>query len=263
MTPDKLEDRRNLDVGFAGGLAWTAGAKWATQVFTWAAAIAVARLLSQTDVGIGAIAGIFFGLTNVLAEFGVGTAVLHMPELDRRTLGQLHLFSLLFCAGIFALSIAAVPGMAWFFKSYHVVFFIANNAAFLITGIQAVPMGLLQRDMDYRRLKPFIGGDWRDNYGLRIRDHCLARLGILGFARRPRCRQNFRNHPGLLLEAGTPEMAALARHTKTGRDGASRRHQPRRCGSIRFFRRNRDCPDSGRGGGGDLQYCHGPRQSTC
>jgi teichuronic acid exporter len=152
MTQDKLSDHRNLDTAFAGGLAWTAGAKWATQILTWASVVMVARLLSPGDYGVGEIAGMFFGITNVLAEFGIGTAVLHMPELDRRTLGQLHLFSVLLCTGIFGLSLAAAPGLAWFFRSDHVVFFMVNNTGFLITGIQAVPMGLLQRDMDYRRL---------------------------------------------------------------------------------------------------------------
>jgi len=152
MTQDKLSDHRNLDTAFAGGLAWTAGAKWATQILTWASVVMVARLLSPGDYGVGEIAGMFLGITNVLAEFGIGTAVLHMPELDRRTLGQLHLFSVLLCTGIFALSLAAAPGLAWFFRSDHVVFFMVNNTTFLITGIQAVPMGLLQRDMDYRRL---------------------------------------------------------------------------------------------------------------
>ena len=152
MTPDKLQDHRHLDKRFAGGLAWTAGAKWATQVLTWASVLAVARLLSPSDYGVGGIAGIFFGLTNVLAEFGLGTAVLHMPELNRRTLGQLHLFSLLLCSGIFALSLPLAPAIAWFFRSDHVIFFAVTNVGFLITGIQAVPYGLLQRDMDYRRL---------------------------------------------------------------------------------------------------------------
>ena len=152
MTPDKLQEQRNLDTRFAGGLAWTAGAKWATQILTWASVLAVARLLSPSDYGVGGIAGIFFGLTNVLAEFGLGTAVLHMPELDRRTLGQLHLFSLLLCTGICAVSMLAAPGIAWFFRSEHVLFFAATNLGFLTTGIQAVPYGLLQRDMDYRRL---------------------------------------------------------------------------------------------------------------
>jgi teichuronic acid exporter len=152
VIPNKALDQRNLDTAFAGGLAWTAGAKWATQLITWASVFLVARLLSPADYGIGEIAGMFFGLTNVLAEFGIGTAVLHMPELDRKALGQLHLFSLLLCSGFFLVSLAAAPGIAWFFRSDHVLFFMLVNTGFLITGLQAVPMGLLQRDMDYRRL---------------------------------------------------------------------------------------------------------------
>ncbi|MGA3186094.1 MAG: oligosaccharide flippase family protein, partial [Bryobacteraceae bacterium] len=152
MTPDQLQDQRKTDARFAGGIAWTAGAKWATQLITWTSVAMVARLLSTTDVGIGEIAGIFFNLTNTMAEFGIGTAVLHMPELDRRTLGQLHLFSLLLCAGICGLGVLAAPAVAWFFRSNHVVFFAITAVGFLITGFQAVPYGLLQRDMDYRRL---------------------------------------------------------------------------------------------------------------
>ena len=75
-----------------------------------------------------------------------------MPDLSRRTLGQLHSFSTLLCSGIFGLSLLAAPAMAWFFHSNHVLFFAVTNTGFLITGIQAVPYGLLQRDMDYRRM---------------------------------------------------------------------------------------------------------------
>jgi PST family polysaccharide transporter len=151
MSPDQ-QDRRNLDAKFAGGLAWTAGAKWATQLLTLATTLAVARLLFPADVGVAEIAGIYLGITNVLAEFGIGTAVLHMPDLDRQTLKQLNLFSLLLCTAIFILSALAAPLLAWFFRSDHVLFFAANTLAFLFTGLQAVPLGLLQRDMDYRRL---------------------------------------------------------------------------------------------------------------
>jgi PST family polysaccharide transporter len=152
MTPDKFQEQRKMDARFAGGLAWTAGVKWTTQIFTWMSVAAVARLLLPADVGLAGLAGVFLGITNVMAEFGIGTAVLHMPELDRRTLGQLHSFSLLLCTGVFGLSVLAAPGLAWFFRSNHVLFFAVANVAFLFTGIQAVPYGLLQRDMDYRRL---------------------------------------------------------------------------------------------------------------
>ena len=152
MTPEPRQDQSSLDAKFAAGLAWTAGAKWATQVLTWGSTLVVARILFPADVGTAEIAGLFFGITNVLAEFGIGTAVLHMPELKQRTLGQLNLFSVLICSVAFILGVAASPLLALFFHSDHILFFAANNVAFLITGIQAVPFGLLQRDMAYRQL---------------------------------------------------------------------------------------------------------------
>ena len=155
MTPEgETSDaqRRNLDVRFAGGLAWTAGVKWATQLVTWGSLLIVARLLSPADYGVGEMAGTLTVLANVLAEFGVGTAVLHMPELTRRNLAQLHLFSFLLCAGICGLATLAAPLVASFYHSEHVRFFLVNNAGLLLTGLEAVPMGLLARDMDYKRL---------------------------------------------------------------------------------------------------------------
>jgi PST family polysaccharide transporter len=152
MSPNKLEDQRKLDHKFAGGLAWTAGAKWATQLLTWASVVAVARLLSPSDFGVGEMAGIFVLITNVMAEFGVGTAVLHMPELTPKTLAQLNTFSCLLCAGFFTLAALATPLVASFFHTEHWMVFIVNNSILLLTGLQAVPLGLLARDMDYRRL---------------------------------------------------------------------------------------------------------------
>lgn len=152
LSPDQYHEQRKLDAKFAGGVAWTAGAKWATQALTWASTVVVARLLTPADVGISEIAGMYYGVTNVIAEFGMGTAVLYMPDLNRRVLGQLHLFSFLLCSGIFVLSVLASPLLAAFFHSEHILFFAVTMLAFLITGMQAVPIGLLQRDMDYRRL---------------------------------------------------------------------------------------------------------------
>jgi O-antigen/teichoic acid export membrane protein len=152
MPSETRQDQSSLDAKFAGGLAWTAGAKWATQLLTWGSTLVVARLLFPSDLGTAEIAGLFFGITSVLAEFGIGTAVLHMPELDRRTLGQLNLFSMLISSLAFLLGALASPLLALFFHSDHVLFFAANSVAFFITGLQAVPYGLLQRDMAYRRL---------------------------------------------------------------------------------------------------------------
>ncbi len=158
MTPQEPsehshEQKQKLDRHLAGGIAWTAGAKWATQLVSWASVVIVARHLSQADFGISGMAGIYFNLTNLLAEFGVGTAVLHMPELSRRALGQLHAFSVLLCTFMFAVTCLAAPLLANFFHTPVLkVVVIVTTFAFFVTGFQAVPLGLLQRDLDYRRL---------------------------------------------------------------------------------------------------------------
>ena len=147
------DQKRKLDSHFVGGVAWTAGAKWATQLLSWGYLFIVARLLSTSDFGISEMASYFFLLTNVLAEFGVGTAVLQMQELEKRTLVQLHTFSCMLGSIAFVSSSLAAPLIALFFHNEHLTNLIRfNNLAFLLIGFQAVPLGLLQRDMDYRRL---------------------------------------------------------------------------------------------------------------
>src|SRR5437016_7912815 len=95
-----------LDHAIVHGLAWTAGAKWMTQLITWASVLASARLLSPSDFGLVEMAAYFTSVTNLLAEFGIGAAVLQMPELDRRVVAQLNTISVVFCTLAFGCSAA-------------------------------------------------------------------------------------------------------------------------------------------------------------
>src|SRR5271157_4112125 len=153
MSAEEPPHHRRLDAQFVGGLAWTAGAKWVTQSATWLSVLIAARLLSRADFGTVDMATFVVTVTNVLAEFGIGTAVLQMRELDRRALAQLNTVSLIFSTIAFAGSVAIAPLIAAFFKIEQLkLLVIVNSLGFFITAVQAVPQGLLQRDMDYRRL---------------------------------------------------------------------------------------------------------------
>jgi teichuronic acid exporter len=144
---------QTLDRAFVGGLAWTAGAKWITQLVTWGSVLIAARLLSPSDFGLMEMAGFVSILTGVLAEFGIGSAVLQMRELDRRELSQLNTMALLFNSLAFVLSALASPWIASFFHAEQLRrLVIINSLTFFITGVQSIPQGLLQRDLDYRRL---------------------------------------------------------------------------------------------------------------
>ncbi|NDJ13817.1 MAG: hypothetical protein EBY17_21910 [Acidobacteriia bacterium] len=145
-------DRRALDRQVAGGLAWTVGAKLATQLLTWGSLLVVVRHLTKADYGIGEMAGVLYVVSNVAAEFGVAGAVLNMPELSDRVLAQLHTFSISLSVLVFIVACAVSPSLAAFYHTDAVNLFLANNVNLLLTGFEAVPMGLMGRDMDYRRL---------------------------------------------------------------------------------------------------------------
>jgi len=142
-----------LDQAIVHGLAWTAGAKWMTQLITWASVLAAARLLSPSDFGLVEMAAYFTAVTNLLAEFGISAAVLQMPELDRRVVAQLNTVSVVLCTVAFCCSVAGASLVAAFFRSEQLrLLVVITSVNLFITGFQAIPGGMLQRNMDYRRL---------------------------------------------------------------------------------------------------------------
>lgn len=142
-----------LDQAIVRGLAWTAGAKWMTQLITWASVLAAARLLSPSDFGLVEMAAYFTAVTNLLAEFGISAAVLQMPELDRRAVAQLNTLSVVLCTVAFCCSVAGAPLVVTFFRSEQLrMLVIISSLSLFITGFQAIPGGMLQKSMDYRRL---------------------------------------------------------------------------------------------------------------
>ena len=144
---------RNLDNAVVRGFAWTAGAKWATQLITWASVLVTARLLSPRDFGLLDMSAFFVVVTGTAAEFGISVAVMQMHELDRRLFAQLHTVAMAIATLAFGFCILAAPWLADFFHARELkVLVVVDGVTFLIAGFQAISFGLLQRDMDYRRI---------------------------------------------------------------------------------------------------------------
>ena len=142
-----------LDRALVGGFAWTVGAKWLSQLVSWPAVLITAHFLSPADYGLNETAGFYFVVTNVVAEFGIGMAVLQMRELDMAVAAQLNTFATALGVLAFLISVAAAPLIAAFFRApaLHDLVMVAS-LSFILTSTEAIPLGLLQRDMDYRRL---------------------------------------------------------------------------------------------------------------
>ncbi|MCC6264695.1 MAG: lipopolysaccharide biosynthesis protein [Bryobacterales bacterium] len=153
MSAEHPESTSTLDRMFLGGLAWTAGSKWLTQGLTWISVFVVARLLSPSDFGLVEMAGTFFIIANVLAEFGIGTGVVQIRDLSNQALAQLNSLSIFFAALTYGIALLTAPWIADFFRSEKLEILVATaSVVFFITGFQTVPMGVLRRDLDYRRL---------------------------------------------------------------------------------------------------------------
>jgi hypothetical protein len=85
----------SLDRSALAGVAWSGAAKWSTQVFAWAGTMLVARMLSQSDFGLLTSATVFLSVVMMLTEFGIGTAVITLRELQHESAAELHTFSVL------------------------------------------------------------------------------------------------------------------------------------------------------------------------
>ena len=153
MSPPAPQSVRSLDKALAGGLAWAAGAKSVTQLLNWAFTLIVAHKLSPADFGLVNMAGFIGVLTATLAEFGMGQAVLQMPEMEPGVVAQLNTTCVAICSAAYAVVVVASPLIATFFHDVRVrLLVIWNSVGLIITGLQSVPNGLLEKDLDYRRL---------------------------------------------------------------------------------------------------------------
>jgi PST family polysaccharide transporter len=148
----ELAPRSQLDQSLATGLAWTAAAKWLSQIISWVSFVVVARLLAPSDFGLVGMAVLLSGLLQVVTD-ALGTAVATIRDLSADQLAQLNTVALM--AGFAGCLITwglAVP-LGRFFGSPHLpLVVIVMSTTFLASGFQTVPYSLLYKDMRFRLL---------------------------------------------------------------------------------------------------------------
>jgi lipopolysaccharide exporter len=80
---DPLNKLVHLKSTFIRGAAWGMGMRWGIKLLGLASTVILARMLSPEDYGIVAMAMLFVGFTNVLADFGADSNILRKQTLDR------------------------------------------------------------------------------------------------------------------------------------------------------------------------------------
>lgn len=146
-------NQEKLDDALVGGVAWTAAVKWISQVLTWGITVVIARLLQPSDYGLIGMAAIYLGLVQLFSEFGLGTAIITMRDLNDDQVSQLNSVSLLSGFAGLAVSAALAVPVGKFFRAPKLpAVLLMMSSVFVISAFSIVPNAVLQKEMRFKLL---------------------------------------------------------------------------------------------------------------
>ena len=141
----------NLPNSVLSALRWSASARLASQIITWAMTLVVIRILAPTDYGLLAMATAVITFLVMLAEFGLGTALVQAKEVDTAMLRNAFGLVLAIDFALTAVLVLGAPLVAAFFDEPRLVLIIRVLAIqFVIAAFSVIPDSLLQRGMVFR-----------------------------------------------------------------------------------------------------------------
>lgn len=134
-----------------GGVAWIASLRWTAQVLTWVSTLVVVRLLAPGDYGIAALALAVVSVVTVLAEFGLGTAVISARALSPVQVAQLNGAALGLAVLASLVVLVGSPVAARFYREPLLAGVLPLlSLVFVAEGARVVPVAMLSRALRYR-----------------------------------------------------------------------------------------------------------------
>ncbi len=142
-----------LDRTLVHGMTWTAGIKVATIAVSWACTIMLARILSPQDYGIFTMATVYVGLTSMVTDFGLGAAIIALPELNEKLAAQLHTMASVVGGVAFAISCMAAVPVSRFFKTPGLApVIVVVSTVLIFDSLRMVPTARLGRQLRLKDL---------------------------------------------------------------------------------------------------------------
>jgi O-antigen/teichoic acid export membrane protein len=138
---------------FLGGAAWTTVGRAFEAGAGFFVTLVLARLLEPGDYGLLAMAMAVIGLGQQARDFGVGSALIQMPEVSKSSQEIAFTWSLLTSSAICLLLLAVSGPLALFYRDPRVEAVVRVLAlAFPLHALALVPRSLLMREMNMRRV---------------------------------------------------------------------------------------------------------------
>jgi PST family polysaccharide transporter len=150
---DALDSRNARDKSIARAIAWSASAKWFTQLFSWISTIIVARLLSPSNFGLFGMATVYLCFAGIFDQFGIADAVLTLRDLSKRQIAELNSLAVIQGICLFSFSCAIAVPLAHFFKEPRLAMVvIVSSSTFIINAFQVIPSALLKKNLRFKLL---------------------------------------------------------------------------------------------------------------
>jgi len=139
--------------GAVRGVFWTALQSIGVRLFSLLVFIVLARLLTPSDFGLVAMAGVFVALGDTLVAQGFGTAITQREELEPEHESTAFWTNILAGVVLGGLLFAAAPSIAGLYGQQELTPVVRwLSLALPLRGAVAVPVGLLQRRFEFRAL---------------------------------------------------------------------------------------------------------------
>jgi O-antigen/teichoic acid export membrane protein len=143
----------DLTEATADGLRWIAYSRVATELALFGSMVVLARLIPPGAFGVFAVIVIVQELALTLPMEGVGGALVQRKSIDRGHLQAGLALSLAVSAGLGLITVVlALVLVRPLFGEQTAVLMIATTPYFLLGAIYAVPMAVLRRRLDFRRM---------------------------------------------------------------------------------------------------------------
>jgi len=123
-----------------------------TQVVTWLITLLVVRLLSPSDYGLFGFATFVTGIADLIAELGLGAAIIQKRNLDSDALDTILWMSMATGMLIYGLTWLRAPAISHFFNQARLTEVIRlTMLAFVITAARVIPWNLLTKHIAFAR----------------------------------------------------------------------------------------------------------------
>lgn len=143
----------SLSAHAALGVLWTGGGQVLRQFIQIGTSIVLVRLLVPGDFGLIGMAMFFIGLGQLIADFGIGAALMQSRTNDRVVMSSCFWLNLAVAAFLAGLVLVCAPLIGSFYRRSDLVPVVAAlSLNLLLSGLVVVPSALLARGMRFATL---------------------------------------------------------------------------------------------------------------